>query len=109
MNTLKVALVAILIAMSVSAARADAGDAALGIFGGLLLGEVIGQGRQQPAPPEQVIYVPQQAPAAAYRESPSRSHIPVEQRLGKLQELRDKGLITGAEHATARQEILNSL
>ncbi len=109
MNTLKIALLAILIAMSVSAARADAGDAALGIFGGLLLGEVIGQGRQQPAPPGQVIYVPRQPPAAAYRESPSRSYIPVEQRLRKLQELRDKGLITDAEHATARQEVLNSL
>lgn len=114
MNRLTKTVPAILIIVSVigaasHTASADAGDAALGVFGGLLLGEILGQGRQQPAPQGQTVYLPQQPPAPAYREPQPALEIPVEQRLGKLQELRDKGLITDAEYTAARQEILNNL
>lgn|GEM_PF-4308262 len=104
--------IAILSAVGLTAPRpamADAGEAALGVFGGLLLGNMLDRGRPQPSAPGRVIYVPRQPPATPYSEPRSNADVPVEQRLRKLQELRDQGLITDAEHAAARREILNSL
>ena len=82
-------------------AQADAGDAALGIFGGLFLGEILNQGRRQAAPQKQVIVVPQHAPASSYQHSAPKVETSAEQRLANLRRLHDKGLITQSEYVTA--------
>ena len=96
-------------------AGGKAGAAALGLFGGYMLNEMVHSNRQQQqAPPPrsepQVIYVqPQQQQAAPPPQQQAPAQMTVEQRLQRLESLRAQGLISEQEYQSQRQAVLNSL
>ncbi len=99
--------------------RADSGDAALGAIGGLVVGEMLHQGEERNRALDRQTRAIQGLGASGARPAaPPPAYAPpavapppptVEQRLGKLQRLRQQGLITDGEYAARRQAILDSL
>ncbi len=102
-------------------AWADGGDAAAGLFGGMMLGTMMSESRNQgrredayrsgysagQAQQQQprTVYIQQQpAQQPALPAAPS-----AEQRLRELKSMHSQGLITDSEYQTRRKQILDSL
>ena len=104
-------------------AWADGGDAAAGLFGGMMLGTMMsesrnqssrqdayqsgysaGQSQQQQQQPRTVYIQQQPAQQPALPAAPS-----AEQRLRELKSMHSQGLITDSEYQTRRKQILDSL
>ena len=112
-------LIAVVLVHPAAPAHADSGDAALGALGGMVVSEMLHQGEERNRALDRQTQAIQGLRAASPRPvAPSPAYAPpaaspppatVEQRLGKLQRLRQQGLITDDEYAARRQAILDSL
>ena len=96
-------------------AWADGGDVAVGLMGGMMMSHAINEGRQQQSyqsgysagaqsSQPRTVYVERRPAAPAAPAAPT-----AEQRIGELNRLRSKGLITDSEYAARKKAILDSL